>query len=286
LLFCRQRSTRRPIRIPLLLVGLVVLGGLVSAAGAAGSAPRNGLIAFGSNRTAVRNKEIYVMNADGSDERRLSDQPGHDSGPVWSPDGRRIAFFSRRNGNTDIYVMNPDGTGVRRLTQSPNYDFTPDWSPDGKHIVYMSFPPAPEGKRPPQRLYVMNADGGRRRPLTPDIRAAGNPDWSPDGRRIAFESDYGIYLVNADGSGLRRLTRSTRGPGWDSEPAWSPDGRWIAFTSSGDTTPLEIYLMKADGTWRRRPPRAAAATGLRPGRPTASRSSSSAAGTRSATSAS
>src|SRR5262245_1474069 len=120
------------------LVGLacLVAAGAGVSAPAGGSAPaaRNGLIAFGSMATRS-NEEIYVMNPDGSGRRRLTDQPRHDSGPVWSPDGKQIAFFSRRNGNTDIYVMKVDGSGVRRLTRSPAYDFTPTWSPHGTQIA-------------------------------------------------------------------------------------------------------------------------------------------------------
>src|SRR5262245_29010487 len=109
LLFCRQSSTRRRIRAPLLLVALAVFGGLVSTAGASARAPHNGLIAFSRWQPGGSNEDVYVVNADGSDERRLTEQPFHDSGPAWSPDGQQIAFFSRLGNNTDIYAMNADG---------------------------------------------------------------------------------------------------------------------------------------------------------------------------------
>jgi len=101
----------------------------------------------------------------------------------------------------------------------------------------------------------MNADGSGRHRLTRNIRSAQHPAWSPDGQKVAFDTDYGIYVVNVDGSGLRRLTRSLPGPHWESYPAWSPNGRRIAFTSPGNTPVgiyLSIYVMDADGTgWRR-----------------------------------
>ncbi len=100
---------------------------------------RDGLIAFGSNRSTPRNEDIYVMNPDGSGERQLTDQPGHDSGPAWSPDGQKIAFYSRRlvsgKPNTDVYVMDTAGSTVQRLTRSSAYDFDPAWSPDGRQIA-------------------------------------------------------------------------------------------------------------------------------------------------------
>ena len=171
------------------------------------------------------NLEIYVVNADGSGQRRLTRSTVRDSHPVWSPDGRRIAFES----NWQLWVMNADGSGQRRLTRngrSPLHNFNPEWSPDGQRIVFE------RGRR--QRdpcsacpgswgfeVYVMNADGSGQQRLT---RGTGSqPHWSPDGRRIAFvtkrDGNSDIYVMNADGSGQRNLT-----PGAgrrESQPVWS-----------------------------------------------------------------
>ena len=90
-------------------------------------APAIGKIAFVSNRDG--NREIYVMNADGSGQTRLTNNPTFDFPPAWSPDGSRIAFGSDRDGNVDIYVMNADGSGLIRLTDNPARDSRPAWSP-------------------------------------------------------------------------------------------------------------------------------------------------------------
>jgi WD40-like Beta Propeller Repeat len=98
--------------------------------------------------------------------------------PVWSPDGRRIAFTSRRDGNWEVYVVNADGSGQRRLTRNAAGDFAPTWSPDGRKIVFerrRDVNPMGGG------LYVVNADGSGQRRLTRDGQDA--PAWSPDGRR-------------------------------------------------------------------------------------------------------
>ena len=80
-----------------------------------------------SNREG--NREIYVMNADGSGLIRLTFQPGHDYQPSWSPDGKRIAFTAEYANNRDIYLMNADGSNMIRLTQHPAEDSDPNWSP-------------------------------------------------------------------------------------------------------------------------------------------------------------
>ena len=214
-------------------------------------------IAFISDRDGDRsdfpvNEEIYVMNADGSDLTRLSNHDGRDGNPAWSPDARRIAFSSNRDGNGDIYAANADGTDLTRLTRHAAGDWGPTWSPDGRRIAFVSARDGDERYIPPNaEIYVMNADGTDLTRLTGNNRAARSPAWSSDGRRIAFSSSRGhahssIWVMNADGSEIAPLSRGYA-------PVWSPDGQRIVFTDypgdgdmiEGDT---EIYTINADGS--------------------------------------
>ena len=198
------------------------------------------LIAFMSDRDGTWN--IYVMNADGSGQTRLTTSAGRNSQPAWSPDGSSIAFRSDRDGNPEIYVMNADGSSAARLTTSAGSDIDPAWSPDGSRIAFAS---DRDGNR---EIYVMDADGSSPVRLTTSPRVDYRPTWSPDGSRIAFSSnrdgDWDTYVMNADGSSQVRLTNS---PGADSHAAWSPDGSRIAFSSDRDGD-WNIYVMDADGS--------------------------------------
>ena len=222
-------------------------------------------IAFMSKRDG--NPEIYLMDTDGGNPRRLTNHRSWDFAPSWSPDGKRIAFVSERDGHVhvhgwpvcEIYVMDADGGNQQNLTNDPNDDRQPSWSPDGKRIVFTSWRDGLAIDRvPTSEIYVMDADGGNPQNLTNHRHHDRDPSWSPDGKQIAFsatrdghfENDFGIteeiYVMDADGKNQQRLTEN-RKIDWD--PVWSPDSQRIAFASDrkGDLQNFEIYVMDADG---------------------------------------
>jgi Tol biopolymer transport system component/predicted Ser/Thr protein kinase len=209
-------------------------------ASGATTASSSGRIAFTSNRDG--NDEIHVMNADGSSQTNLTNNPASDASPVWSPQGTKIAFGSNRDGNWELYVMDADGSHQTRLTNNPGADWQPAWSPDGSQIAFVS------GRDGNGEIYTMNADGSDQVRLTNDPAQDWGPVWSLDGSRIGFASsrdgDQEVYLMNADGSQQMNLTNN---PGPDAGLSWSPDGKRIAFLSTrgGKTS---IYVMDADGT--------------------------------------
>jgi Tol biopolymer transport system component len=183
--------------------------------------------------------------------------------PAWSPDGRTIVFVSWSDGNGEIYAMDADSSSPRNLTQDPAQDVRPAWSPNGRRIAFVT---RRDGN---SEVYVMNADGGEKRNLTRDRANDDFPTWSPDGRKLAFVRGrlhgnpvpgldvrrwdiYRLYVVNADGSGLRRLslrvpegTPETTGPQRGGQLVWSADGRTIYFGR---------YLVRTDGSGARRLP--------------------------------
>lgn len=175
-----------------------------------------------------------VMPGSGVPLIRLTSDGVLNDAPRWSPDGKRIAYSSARDGSVDIFVAAADGSGAVNLTRNAAWDDYPAWSPDGSKIAFTS------NRDGPFNLYVMNADGSGVRRLTRGNDWDTMPAWSPDGTRIAFASDRGdtfqIYTMAADGSDVRRISNGAR---LDAFPAWSPDGKSIAYQSYVDQSLLQ-----------------------------------------------
>jgi TolB protein len=200
--------------------------------------------------TSNEDRQVYVMNADGSDHVRLTNNTGvclSPRGYEWSPDGQRIAFTSTRfsgkqGGQTEICEVNADGSGLTRLTNAVGDDQNPTWSPDGRRIAFESH----VGNV--SYLSVMNADGSDHTYITTQSSSTYmRPKWSPDGRRIAFAANLDgnsskIYLINADGSNLTGLHYGPAG-----DPTWSPDGRYIVFAHNQSDN-RRIMKIKVDGS--------------------------------------
>jgi len=199
----------------------------------------NGKIAFSNDQSGKY--EVYVMNADGSGQTNLTNNPASDTVPAWSPDGTKIAFRTERDGNGEIYLMNAGGTNPTNLTNNPASDSGPAWSPDGTKIAFDSLANG--------EVYVMNADGSGQTPLISNSASDYGPAWSPDGTKIAFTSlrdgNPEVYVMNANGSGP---TNCTNNPESQSDPDWSPDGTKIAFTDNrNNPSQSEVYSMNFAG---------------------------------------
>jgi TolB protein len=217
--------------------------------------------------------EIYLMNEDGTNPRRLTQNAHYDGFPALSPDGRRIVFDSNRLraegpfNTSDLFVMNTDGTGQTALIRGSSAT----WSPDSKMIAFHAsasgkgqpIKPDPGAATTDNDIFVLNVDeflknGAKPKSITNSPAAIDDdPDWSPKGQKIVFTS-HGvtdnptnsataeIYVIDADGTGKsERLTNNTEE---ERAPAWSPDGKRIVFSCRRGGPDFEICVMNADGT--------------------------------------
>jgi Tol biopolymer transport system component len=178
--------------------------------------PDGKYIAFTSTRDDPVKTDIWLMNANGSNQAKLRD---FGVSPAWSPDGNQIAAIFRFGGLLHLGVMPADGSAEPKPLIQLDISNFPAWSPDGERIAFESADSPGDSE-----ILVINADGSNLINLTNNQDIIDSyPTWSPDGSRIAFVSDrHGnseIYIINADGSGLTRLTDNSS---WDAYPSWSP----------------------------------------------------------------
>ncbi len=201
------------------------------------------MIVFVSDRDG--NDEIYIMNSDGSDLQRLTNNTSNDVMPKFSPDGKQITFLSDRIGPYEIFIMNSDGSAVRQVTHSISLVHFPSFSSDGSKLIFNSIQ---EGKR---ILMILNLTDGKKTRYLSSRYNVYHPAWSPLGDKIAFDmvedENQDIYVANTNGGGFMRLTENATE---DFYPAWSPDGKYIAYIA-GRNRNLDICVMKADGSGKR-----------------------------------
>jgi Tol biopolymer transport system component len=194
--------------------------------------------------------DLWVRDLESWELKPLAPAPGYDAEAVVSPDGRKIVFTSRRNGDLDLYWMNLDGSGLEQLTDELGYDGGAFFSPDGSKLVYRAFHPRSEEDRArylshleqdeiePLALQIMTLELASRvrRQVTDNGAANFAPYWHPDGERILYSSNqdgggrnFDIWMIREDGRGNERITQC---PSFDGFPMFSRDGSRLIFASN------------------------------------------------------
>lgn len=269
----RQRNRRVGTIVVALAAAAVAIGGSIEVLRSINSKTAtqpggDGRIVFVAPGNCRPVNRLFTMAPDGTDIKRLVARPNAEY-PHWSPDGSKVAFDDGsvvcyrdwRGLPGHIYTVNADGSDLTQVTSGEGVELTPDWSPDGAHLVITAIEPGQ-----PPGIAIVDLATGTIRPLTANPYAGHldkEPAYAPDGSRIVFVREGSViegrhtydrsalFVVNVDGTGLRRLTPWRRAH--VGTPAWSPDGSTIVFSVSSDPSglPEQIFATGTDGTGMR-----------------------------------
>lgn len=210
-------------------------------------APTIAKVAFGSDRDG--NREIYIMNPDGTQQTNLTRHKADDVSPAWSPTGEQILFASDRERpqvppSWDLYVMDADGKNVQRVFEKSEDRRHPTWAPDGKQIAYKRF------DRGVGYIYIATIDGKKEE----RVAIGGTPSWSPDGTEIVFVTKVGkerweINILNMRTWKQKVFFPFEARPTWVKSPEWSPSGDKLAFSWSDEVLQEQetVYIVNRDG---------------------------------------
>ena len=199
---------------------------------------------FFTRRPPAGREEIWSMDLDGNDERRiLGDEDADFRDPAVAPDDRRIAYTVVRGGRSQVMIADVDGANPQPLSADGRESSQPAWAPDGRTMAVVS----EEGGR--RRIFLVDAAGGAPRALAPgNAEVQSEPDWSPDGTRIVFTSGNGagaeIAVAVVAGGAVTSLTDNNIE---DRAPAWSTTGARIAFVSRRPDGKENLWLVDPDG---------------------------------------
>lgn len=241
-------------------------------------------IAFASNRTG--SWEIWLMDWDGANQRRITNHGALSILPSWAPDNERMVYTSFARGTSDMYIISRRGGKTTRLNSGLSLNTSATFSPVGNDIAFVG------SVRGNPDIYLIKDDGSNVRRLTSTNSIESTPEWSPNGRQISFTSGRSgtpqIYVMDAEGTNVRRIShdgnwnddatwspdgervaytsrvnnrfqirianlitgesRIVAGEGSNEQPTWSPDGQWIAFQSNRSGGKWQVYRMRVDGS--------------------------------------
>ena len=211
-------------------------------------APTTAKVAFGSARDG--NREIYIMNPDGTQQTNLTRHKADDVSPAWSPTGEQILFASDRESpqvppSWDLYVMDADGKNVQRVFEKSENRIGPTWAPDGKQIAYRRF------DRGVGYVYIATIDGKNEE----RVAIGGSSSWSPDGAEIVFVTKAGqerweINILNMHTRKQKVFFPFEARPTWVRSPKWSSSGKKLAFSWYDEVLQEKetVYIVNRDGS--------------------------------------